>query len=105
VKRRKKPRLSLATAEVVVARCDGWCECGCGCGLRATQHHHVFSQSLFPELADEADNVIALAARCHDLHTLAVRRLPRSVCARAERLAITPRMENYLDRNYRRDPE
>ena len=97
--KRTKPRLSEESARVALERSGGWCECGCG--RRATQHHHVFSQRLFPLLVDEPDNIVTVASSCHTAHTNAWRRFPRSICRRAERLATTPKMQNFLERTYR----
>lgn len=94
-----KPRLSEAVASIAYERSNGLC--ACGCGRRATEWHHIFGQRKYPELVDVADNIVALAEHCHREHTVAFNRLPRSICATAERLAVTPSMENYLDRYYK----
>jgi len=93
-----KPRLSEGTARVVFLLSDGFC--ACGCGRPATEYHHIFSQSKHRNLVDVSDNIVPVAARCHSRHTNAVERFPRSICVRAEGLATTPAMENYLDRVY-----
>lgn len=49
---------------------------------------------------DEPDNVIAVYRPCHSAHENASKRFARSLCATAERLAVTPAMENELDRIY-----
>jgi hypothetical protein len=96
--KRNKPRLSEESARLALERSGGLC--ACGCGWTATEWHHVFGQRLYPKLVDEPDNIVAVAARCHSAHTNWVRRFPRATCRHAERLAVTPKMQNYLDRNY-----
>lgn len=97
-RRRSKPRLSEASASIAYERSDGYC--ACGCGRKASEWHHVFDQNHYPELVDEPDNILAVAEYCHRRHTDAVERFDRSICKRAERFAVTPSMENYLDNHY-----
>lgn len=93
-------KLSEESAKVAYGRLHGERRCGAGCGELATQWHHIFSQSKFPDLADHPDNLIAVCSDCHERHTNASKRLPRAAVAPAEHLASTPAMENYLERVY-----
>ena len=93
------PKLSEESAQIAYWRSGGYCAAP-KCGKQAVDNHHIFYTQAFPELADEPDNVIALCRRCHADHHAASHRLPRSVCKVAERLASTPRMEDWLDRRY-----
>lgn len=97
-RRKPKARLSEASASIAFERYDGLC--ACGCGDDATEWHHIFDQQHYPELADEPDNVVPVAPRCHRRHTDWLQLFPRAICVRAERFATTPSMENYLDRHY-----
>ena len=101
----QKAFISPATRRIVLARVDST-RCACGCG-RPTQPtypaawHHIFPKQRHPELIDEPDNLILVAITpCHANHESAYRRLPRKVAWRAERLAVTPAMEDYLTRTY-----
>ena len=96
--RRTRPRLTHDTASAAWERFGG--HCACGCGRRADEWHHIFDQQRFPELVDEIDNIVAVARRCHEQHTQRTKLFARRVCRFAERLAVTPRMQDYLDRNY-----
>lgn len=96
-------RLSEQVARDVLDRleADGWGGlCECGCGERASEWHHIFTQKRWPELIDVAANIVAVAKRCHERHTKAAQRFPRSLCRRAEGLVSSPAMESYLDRFY-----
>lgn len=96
-----KQRLSVESAEAALRAWRALAgACVCGCGRRATEWHHIFGQQQFPELADEPDNVVPVAATCHTAHTSARRRFSRRVCIRAERLATTAKRRAYLDRYY-----
>lgn len=102
--KRRRDRLSLETVEAAWAlRSENgkWPLCACGCGNRARSWHHIFDQSDYPEFIDVLENIVPVAERCHTRHTNAVERFPRSVCSRAETLAVTPAMAAYLDRFYR----
>jgi hypothetical protein len=99
-RREAKPRLTQATASSALARWGHDPLCVCGCGGAARFWHHVFDQQHYPGLVDEIDNVVPVAGRCHELHTKAIVRYPRSVARYAERLATTPQMSRYLERNY-----
>lgn len=97
------------TRRKALARSGG--KCVCGCGRRAKQGHHIWPRGKWSYLADEVDNVVGVAKRCHERHELAVERLPLAVVlAPAERLLrqcvlIEPReverMRAYLERVYR----
>jgi hypothetical protein len=104
-----KPRLSQESAMIALERFHPlglpFMPCICGCGARSQEWHHVFDQNRYPELADDPDNIVPVAARCHADHTSAKRRLPRFACRYAERLAVTPQMENHLARHYLPDSE
>jgi hypothetical protein len=100
--KRKRPKLSVKTAQAAYKRYGGNCA---GCGKRATEWHHVLSQQKFPEFIDEIDNVLPLCRSCHWAHTSAIRRLPRRSIGSAEGLPLTPAMHNYLDRTYGPKPK
>lgn len=99
-----KPRLSFESASAamyhVTRGSKGLILCACGCNRQATTWHHIFDQQHYEELADDPDNVVAVASYCHDRHTSAMARFPRSIAKRAEHLATTERMKAYLDRTY-----
>jgi hypothetical protein len=95
---KQKPRLSEESARIALERSDGFC--ADGCGRQATAWHHIFDQKRWPALVSEPDNLMPVAAPCHSAHTNAHLRLPRFACASAERLAVTPQMERYLDSHY-----
>lgn len=82
---------------------DGGCQCGCGRPADAGNPacwHHVFPKQRWPELIDNAQNVMVVAVDCHANHEVAFCRLPRRSVWRAESLVTTDAMRDYLDRTY-----
>lgn len=94
--------MSFDTRMIAFARTEGYC--ACGCGKVATDPHHIFPKQRWPELVDEPDNVVAVYRPCHAAHENAHHRFSRSVCATAERLAVTEPMKAYLNRTYAAHP-
>lgn len=97
---KRKPKVSQEVLIMVHLRTGGYCACGCGKPAISTAPHHVFPKQRWPELINEPDNLIGVAADCHANHEVASKRLPRYAIRRAERLACTPAMKAYLDRTY-----
>jgi hypothetical protein len=100
--------MSPETRAAALAR-DGHV-CRCGCGRRATQVHHIFKRERWPLLADEIENLIAVAPLCHMRHEVAFQRLASGVIqVQAERVlakvrrdgdGYLPSMRSYLMRSY-----
>lgn len=101
-RRRPKPRLGLSTCQQVWERQGAFCVCGCGRPISPYPlgYHHVFPKQRWPELVNEADNIVGVFGDCHAAHETGHRRLPRRACGRAERLASSPAMEDYLTLTY-----
>ena len=99
--RKPKPRLSKESAEVAWWRWGSHCAVP-DCTETATEWHHCFAQQKYPELADTPDNIIPLCSKCHAKHTAAMKRIPRSCCRYAEKLATDDHMVAYLERTYGR---
>ncbi len=72
------------------------------CGALATDNHHVLYTQRWPELGDEPDNLIALCRSCHANHHSGMRRLSRSLCRYAEKLADDGPKQAFLKRTYGR---
>ena len=71
--RPKKPRMSEKTMLAAARRSKG--HCACGCDSDPNSWHHIFPRSKWPELIDEPDNVVFIAALCHMRHEAASRRM------------------------------
>lgn len=101
-RRRPKEWLQISTCREVLERQEGFCICGCGRQVAPYPlgYHHVFPKARWPELVNEADNIVGVAGDCHANHEAGSTRLPRRACDRAERLACSPPMEDYLTRTY-----
>src|ERR1039457_3372305 len=100
-----KPWMSAETRDIAFWRSGGYCACGCGKPVEPDNpacFHHVLPKGTgkWPELADEPDNVVALAVDCHANQEAGSKRLSRKVIASAERLAVTPQMKSFLARTY-----
>src|SRR5262249_29691224 len=74
--------------------------CACGCGELAQQPHHIFAVQRWPHLANEPDNVVAVAWHCHANHEARHKLFTRKVARHAERLATTEAMHAYLEKFY-----
>ena len=98
--RKATVKIPAEVRRAVMRRTKGMCVTGCG--RKAVHLHHVFPKddAHWPELAQEADNLIPVCFVCHGRHELAFKRLTRRHVRHAARLATTPRMEDYLVRTY-----
>lgn len=99
----KEQRMDKDVCAQVFWRQQGKCVCGCGRRIAPFPigYHHILPRQRWPELTNEPDDIVGVAADCHANHETGTTRLPRSACALAERLAICePRRASYLNRTY-----
>jgi hypothetical protein len=87
----------------VYRRHNGVCCCGCRRVIRHPRpinFHHVLARQRWPELADDARNVVLACEDSHANHEAGYCRFPRRAVAVVEELPLDARQESYLERTY-----